>query len=130
MNKVKNRTSFDVLINALIAFGVALSSMMISIIKYYQCSFIESLQRILISDIFTTLYFILLFLTDYMIFEIFQILYDTYQRKLNHWSWIIALMIALSVFFVPLLDLFQWNICFLSILIILRIITFMRKINS
>lgn len=107
------RNAFSTLIIAFISF-------MISLISYYECTVIEAIQRLLLVNIYTTLYFLLLWLLDYMIFEISKIIYDTYESILTYKSCIVLCIIAVILYLVPMMDLFQWNFIFLCLFIALR----------
>ena len=107
----KDKMTLYMLRNALSTLVIAFVSFMISLISYYECSFLEAIQRLFLVNIYTTLYFLLLWLLDYMIFEISKIIFDTYEN---------LCLIAIILFFVPMLDLFQWNFIFLCLFIALR----------
>src|SRR5699024_7907625 len=101
--------------NALSTLVIAFVSFMISLISYYECSFLEAIQRLFLVNIYTTLYFLLLWLLDYMIFEISKIIFDTYENILTYKFILVLCLIAIILFFVPMLDLFQWNFIFLCL---------------
>lgn len=109
----KDKMTLYMLRNALSTLVIAFVSFMISLISYYECSFLEAIQRLFLVNIYTTLYFLLLWLLDYMIFEISKIIFDTYENILTYKFILVLCLIAIILFFVPMLDLFQWNFIFL-----------------
>ncbi|MFR6099388.1 hypothetical protein [Longibaculum muris] len=113
--------------NALATLFAAFASFMISLIHYYQCTFAEALQRLFVFDIYTTLYFLLIWLFDYLIFEISKIIYDIYEEKVTFLPCIALLALCGVIFFIPILDLFQYNLCILFLLICLRMVKEMWK---
>ena len=106
---------------------VALVSFVTSLILYYQCSLLEALQRVFVYDIYTTFYFILIWVFDYLIFEISKILYDIYEEKVTFLPCIGLVVIAVGVNFLPILNMFQYNLSLLCFLIVLRMIKEMYK---
>lgn len=118
--KRKDLMTLYMLRNAFSTLLIALISFMISLISYYQCTWIEALQRLFLVNIYTTLYFLLIWLLNYMIFEISKIIYDTYEKILSYKVCIVLLVFAVIVFFIPMRNLFQWNFSLLFILIALR----------
>ena len=116
----KDKMTLYMLRNALSTLVIAFVSFMISLISYYECSFLEAIQRLFLVNIYTTLYFLLLWLLDYMIFEISKIIFDTYENILTYKFILVLCLIAIILFFVPMLDLFQCNFIFLCLFIALR----------
>lgn len=116
----KDKMTLYMLRNAFSTLLIAFVSFMISLISYYECSFVEALRRLFFVNIYTTLYFLLLWLLNYMIFEISKIIFDTYENILTYKFILVLCLVAIILFFVPMLDLFQWNFIFLCLLIALR----------
>ncbi len=108
--------------NAFATFLSATCAFLISLMSYYQCLLSEAIQRLWYYDIYTTLYFILLWIFDYILFEISKILYDMYEERVTFLPCVFLILLSIGIFFAPILDLFQYNLCFLCILIILRMI--------
>ena len=109
--------------NYLATFLIAYLSMIMSLVSFYQCDLLEATRRIILYDIYTVLYFILLWLVDYVVFEISKIIYDLYKDKIKHYqSILICVIICIVVNLISMLDLFQYNITLLSLLILIRII--------
>lgn len=113
--------------NAFATLFVVFVSFMISLMNFYQCSLVEALQRLLIHDLYTVLYFILLWVFNYLIFEVSKILYDIYKEKVTFVPCLILMGLCILIFFLPILDLFQYNFSFLLLLIIVRMMKEMRK---
>ena len=116
----KDKMTLYMLRNAFSTLLIAFVSFMISLISYYECSFVEALRRLFFVNIYTTLYFLLLWLLNYMIFEISKIIFDTYENILTYKFILVLCLVAIILFFVPMLDLFQWNFIFLCLFIALR----------
>ncbi len=106
---------------------VTFISFMISMMSYYSCDIQEALQRIFFYDMYTTFYFILLWFFDYILFEISKILYDIYEEKVTFLPCIGLVVVSIVSFFIPMIDLFQYNLSLLCLLIILRMIKEMYK---
>lgn len=106
---------------------VTFISFMISMMSYYSCDIQEALQRIFFYDMYTTFYFILLWFFDYILFEISKILYDIYEEKVTFLPCIALIVVSIVSFFIPMIDLFQYNLSLLCLLIILRMIKEMYK---
>ena len=113
----KDKMTLYMLRNAFSTLLIAFVSFMISLISYYECSFVEALRRLFFVNIYTTLYFLLLWLLNYMIFEISKIIYE---NILTYKFILVLCLVAIILFFVPMLDLFQWNFIFLCLFIALR----------
>lgn len=126
MNK-RDRIPNYILRNALATFLAAFIAFGISIVQYYQCSMVEMVQRIFAVNTYTTLYFLLIWLLNYMIFEISKILYDAYRQKLLYYPCIALIILAVIIYLIPMLDLFKYDLILLCLIIILRVIKEMIK---
>ena len=127
LKKHKDLISIYMLRNAFGTFLAALLAFLISIMNYYQCDLSVAIQRLIVYDTYTLLYVLLLWVFDYIVFEMSKIVYDIYEEKVTFIPCIVLLVIAVVVFFVPILDFFQYNLCFLCLLIILRMMKEMWK---
>lgn len=127
MKAKKDLISIYMFRNIIGTFVITFVSFMISFIGYYDCSFLEALKRIFVFDIYTTSYFILLWFFDYILFEISKILYDLYEEKVTFIPTIILLIIGIMIYFVDILDVFQYNLSLLCLLIIVRMVKEMYK---
>ena len=113
--------------NFLATLCIAFVAMVLSLMNFYQCSIIEGIQRLLIYDLYTTLYFLLLWLLNYLAFEISKIIYDIYEKKISLLFCMIWILLSVIVFFIPMLDVFQYDLCFLCLLIAIRMIKQLQK---
>ena len=95
----KDKMTLYMLRNALSTLVIAFVSFMISLISYYECSFVEALRRLFFVNIYTTLYFLLLWLLNYMIFEISKIIFDTYENILTYKFILVLCLVAIILFF-------------------------------
>lgn len=129
MNKTMKKDLITIYMfrNAFATLFAALLAFIVSIMQFYQCSLAQALQRLLVYDIYTTLYFILIWVFDYIVFEMSKILYDIYEERVTFVPCLILIVLSIIIFFVPILDLFQYNLCFLFVLICLRMIKEMWK---
>jgi len=130
MNEQKRKKDFItvyMLRNAFATLIATFFAFLLSLIHFYQCTFAEVLQRLFVYDIYTTLYFVLLWVFDYLIFEVSKIIYDIYEEKVTFLPCLFLIGISIGIFFIPILDLFQYNFCFLCLLIILRMMKEMWK---
>ncbi|MEG0275975.1 MAG: hypothetical protein RR630_03000 [Coprobacillus sp.] len=128
----KNEIKKDLMIiymfrNALATLVIAIASFFISIMLYYRCDISEAFKRLFVYDIYTTLYFIMLWIFDYILFEISKIAYDIYEEKVTFIPCIALGIIGVLVWFIPMLDLFKYNFSFLAILICIRMVREMWK---
>ena len=116
-------------------FVITLLALGIDIGSYYQISFIKALQRIFFNSIYTSMYFVLLWIFNYLIFEIYKIITDwydeTHQTTIRfmfkehdysiNWLLYIVMAILLIIFLcLPLPSLFQYNIIMMFVFMILR----------
>ncbi len=123
MNKIKKDIPILYMLrNFLGTFIVVFFAFMFALIQYYQCSFIEVLRRIFINDIFTVSYFMLMWLFDYLIFEISKILYDLYKNQFNTVIIVIIGLCSIISLFIPIATIMQYNLCLLILLIDIRMI--------
>ena len=102
---------------------IAFVSIVASIMSFYQCSLLEAVRRVLLYDFFTTVYFLLIWMVNYVVFEITKILYDMYKDRIKY-TYIcgICVVICIIVWIIPMLDLFKYNISLLALLVLARTI--------
>ena len=123
----KDRIHLYMLRNLLGTFFVSVCAFVLSLMCFYGCGLIEAIQRLVMYDVYTTLYFLLLWLCDYLIFEVSKILYDAYQERLLYKPIIGLVLLGIISFILPIHSLFQFNLILLCILIIMRIVKQMYK---
>lgn len=121
--------------NGIITFLITLIALQIDISSYYQISLFQSIQRIFFHSIDTSMYFVLLWIFNYLIFELYKIITDWYDEihqttirfmfkehdySIN-WLLYIVMAILLIIFLcLPLPSLFQYNIIMMFGFMILR----------
>lgn len=118
----KDLITIYMLRNALATLFATFLAFMISFMQFYSCSVAEAMQRLFLYDIYTTLYFIMLWVFDYLVFEMSKIIYDIYEEKVTFVPAIGLLILCFVSLFIPMLDLFKYNLCILSLLICMRMV--------
>lgn len=108
--------------NAIATFLVALSSFVISFMKFYDCLILEGIERVFLYNVYTTLYFVLLWLFDYLIFEMSKIIYDDNMKNITFFMMIVMALVAVILYSTPVLDVFRYNWLMLCTLIAMRMI--------
>lgn len=121
--------------NGIVTFMVALFVFGQDISAYYDISFVGAIPRIFFNSIYTFMYFVLVWIFNYLIFEIYKILTDWYDEthyttiklifrehdySINWILYIIMALLLVIVWFSPLPELFQYDIIFMFIFMILR----------
>ena len=128
MDKSKDRISIYFFRNYLATVTIAFVSMCASIVAFYQCSLAEATRRIFLYDMYTALYFLLLWMVNYIVFEISKILYDMYKHKVKYYySCAICMIAAVLALLIPMLDMFQYNFCLLALLVLVRTLKVLIK---
>lgn len=121
MDKSKDRISIYFFRNYVATITIAFISMCASIISFYQCSLLEATRRIFLYDVYTALYFLLLWMVNYIVFEISKILYDMYKHKVKYYySCIACVVCGIATLCLPMPDLFQYNFSLLALLVLVR----------
>lgn len=118
----KDLITIYMLRNALATLFATFLAFMISFIQFYNCSLTEAIQRLFFYDIYTTLYFVMLWVFDYLVFEMSKIIYDIYEEKVTFLPAVGLVFLCVISFFMPILDLFRYNLCFLCLLICMRMV--------
>ncbi|MGN1181518.1 MAG: hypothetical protein ACI4SR_00815 [Faecalibacillus sp.] len=121
--------------NGIMTFFITLLSLGIDISSYYNISFVSAVQKIFFNSIYTSMYFVLLWIFNYLIFEIYKIMTDWYDEthqttikfmlKEHNYSlnWLLYMIMAVLVvvfLWLPLPHLFQYNIMMMFAFMILR----------
>ena len=131
MAKSKDHISIYFFRNYLATIVIALFSMVASIVSFYQCDIVEAIRRVFLYDMFTTFYFLLIWMVDYVIFEISKILYELYKDKLQPiYSCLICVAMMIVAMMLPMHDLFRYNFSLLSLLVLIRTIKQLIKTNK
>ena len=118
--------------NGIMTFIITLLSMSYDLSHYYQISFINGIEKIFSNSIFTWLYFMLIWVFNYLIFEIYKIISDAYRNKFRisfkikchrcsfYLSIIIMIGLILIVVMSPLVRLFKVDLINMFVFMILR----------
>ena len=121
--------------NGIMTFVITLLAFGVDIASYYQFSFIKALQRIFFNSIYTSMYFVLLWIFNYLIFEIYKIITDWYDEthhtmirfmfkehdySVNWLLYIVMAFLLILILYLPLPALFQYNIVMMFGFMILR----------
>lgn len=112
--------AYHVIFNIFITFFITFLSMSLSIVFYYRCSIIEGIQRIFMYDLFTLLYFVLLWLTNYVFFDILKMVADIHDQNIIKVIGILYVISGWIFLYIPILDVFQYNILLSFLLILIR----------
>lgn len=121
--------------NGIMTFFITLLTFCYDISIYYEISLLGSIPRIFFNSIYTSMYFVLVWIFNYLIFEIYKILTDWYDE--NHHStikfmlkehdysinWLLYVIMVISliiIIFWPLPRLFKYDIIMMFIFMILR----------
>lgn len=70
--------------NGIMTFLITLCSFGFDLSKYYQIKFIEAIPYLFSNNIFTFMYFCLVWIFNYLLFELFKILSDGYDESHHH----------------------------------------------
>lgn len=125
----KDRLHFYMFRNVFATFCVTLIAFSISLSGYYKADMSETLQRIFVYDIYTTIYFVVLWIFNYVFFEISKIISDSFKEKITYISVVVLILLCIILLYAPIFDLFKYNFIFLLVLIILRMIKQIYKLK-
>ena len=118
--------------NGIMTFIITLLSMSYDLCLYYQISFINGIEKIFSNSIFTWLYFMLIWVFNYLIFEIYKIISDAYRNKIcisfkikdHHYSFYLSIIIMIGLILIvvmsPLVRLFKVDLISMFVFLILR----------
>lgn len=143
-NLKKDLMIFYMFRNGIATFFITLLSFVINLTNYYKASVGYAMQRIFIDNIYTLMYFFMIWILNYLVFEIFKILIDTlkhlYSNKVKHikdidlitlGSIVLPAIVTCILFIIPNDALFVINFCFLLIFMTLRSIKeYYKKIKK
>lgn len=117
--------------NGIATFLIALVAFVYHLMEYYHISIMQAASRVVMQNIYTILYFLLVWFLNYSLFEIYKIAYDIGREKLDikiRMAIFIVLpicMMAVMAFVLP--PLFNFNGILLGIFMIARTIRRMIK---
>lgn len=63
--------------NGIATFIISIIAFVYHIMEYYSITVMAAIQRTFFNNVFTILYFLLLWMLNYLLFEIYKILYDS-----------------------------------------------------
>lgn len=140
MNSYLSKIKKDFLIiylarNGIMTFLIALLAFGYDIAQYYDIDFLSSLRRTFLNSIYTSMYFFLVWIWNYLLFELYKIITDwydeTHHSKIRfmfrehdyslHWLvFVVMAVLLVMVFVLPLPSLFQYDMIMLLVFMILR----------
>lgn len=121
--------------NGIMTFCITLLTFCDDISSYYDISFLGSIPRIFLNSIYTSMYFILVWIFNYLIFELYKILTDWYDEthrttiklmfkehdySINWLLYIVMMILLMMVIFSSLPHLFKYDIVMMFGFMILR----------
>lgn len=140
MNKYLSKIKKDFLIiylarNGIMTFIIALLAFGIDIAGYYDIHFLTALRRIFFNSVYTIMYFFLVWIWNYLLFELYKIVTDWYDETHYttirfmykehdysiHWLLYVVMIILMAlVFILPLPSLFRYDMIMMLVFMILR----------
>ena len=85
MDKIKKDfIVFYLIRNAVATFVITCISFIYSLMDYYRITFLGSLNKTFVDNFYTTVYFLLLWILNYLLFEIYKIIVDVIKSKSKH----------------------------------------------
>lgn len=119
--------------NGIATFTITLIAFLVDLTNYYHATTMYALQRIFTNNIYTIMYFLMIWIVNYLLFEIFEIIVDMcsdiYKDKITNskgldyitiGSIILPIIIAGIVYMTVTSVLFKTNFCLLLVFIVLR----------
>lgn len=103
--------------NGIMTFLITLGSFGLDLSNYYQISFTETIPYLFSNSIFTFMYFCLVWIFNYLLFELFKILSDWYDESHHQTfkfmyhehnysiSWIMYVVMLVILILIQILDL-------------------------
>lgn len=127
--------------NGIATFFITLIAFLTDLTMYYQATIGFAFKKIWIDNIYTLMYFLMLWILNYLLFEIYKIVIDTIKHHyedtckqfkgidcITIGSVIIAIVIVVIVFFTVPSILFKTNFCLLLAFMAMRAIKeYMKK---
>ena len=119
--------------NGIATFIITLIAFLFDLTNYYHSTVSYAMQRIFTNNIYTVMYFLMIWILNYLVFEIFEIVIDTckemYKDKipmikgidyLTIGSIVLPLVLASIVYISVNSVLFKINFCFLLVFMAMR----------
>lgn len=140
MNKYLSKIKKDFVIiylarNGIMTFIIALLAFGIDIAGYYDIHFLTALRRIFFNSVYTIMYFFLVWIWNYLLFELYKIVTDWYDETHYttirfmykehdysiHWLLYVVMIILMALIFIlPLPSLFRYDMIMMLVFMILR----------
>lgn len=140
MNKYLSKIKKDFVIiylarNGIMTFIIALLAFGIDIAGYYDIHFLTALRRIFFNSVYTIMYFFLVWIWNYLLFELYKIVTDWYDETHYttirfmykehdysiHWLlYVVMIILMVLVFILPLPSLFRYDMIMMLVFMILR----------
>ena len=91
--------------NGIMTFLITLFTFSLDLSNYYQISFPATIPYIFFNNIFTLMYFCLLWIFNYLLFELFKIINDLYHEHNYSISWMIYVIMAILLVIIQIVQL-------------------------
>ena len=91
--------------NGIMTFLITLFTFSLDLSNYYQISFPATIPYIFFNNIFTLMYFCLLWIFNYLLFELFKIINDWYDENHYSISWMIYVIMAILLVIIQIVQL-------------------------
>lgn len=131
INIKKDLTIIYMFRNGIATFLIALVAFVYHVMEYYHISIMQSISRVFMHNIYTILYFLLVWFLNYALFEIYKIGYDICKDKLDLKLRLVIfiaiplIMMGVMTFILP--SLFNVNGILLGVFMIARTVRRMIK---
>ncbi|WP_455684612.1 hypothetical protein [Thomasclavelia sp.] len=119
--------------NAVATFIITLCSFVYDFSKYFNITIVRAIIKIFTENIYITTYFLLLWILNYLLFEMYKIIIDTFRnddkthakitindKHLVAYGTIIPLIILIVIIIIDFNQLFKINFILLSIFMLIR----------
>ena len=91
--------------NGIMTFLITLFTFSLDLSYYYQISFPATIPYIFFNNIFTLMYFCLLWIFNYLLFELFKIINDWYDEHNYSISWMMYVIMAILLVIIQIVQL-------------------------
>lgn len=134
MDKVKKDfLIFYLARNAIATFFITLIAFVCDFMIYFDMTISRAIMKVFVDNIYTTLYFLLLWILNYLLFEIYKIMVDGIKhngkieirfkigdKKIISYDVIVLVVIFVLLLFIEFERLFRFNFILLILFMILR----------
>ena len=91
--------------NGIMTFLITLFTFSLDLSNYYQISFPATIPYIFFNNIFTLMYFCLLWIFNYLLFELFKIINDWYDENHYSISWMMYVIMVILLVIIQIVQL-------------------------